>query len=297
VISGFGLGQIFALFAAVSWALAVVLLRRSGETLPAFELNLFKNVLGLALLIPTLVLALGIDLPEYSGKDLVIALFSGFLGIAVADTWYLRALNLVGASRTGIVASLFSPFVIMLSVVFLGESLGAWQLLGFGLVMCGVLLVSWRRSKTEVEPVHVRKGILFAGGAVFMMAVGVVMVKEILETRPFLWTLSIRMVGGVAGMLIYVTVRQRWGLIRARFRKPQPWHWIILGSFLGSYLSMMLWLAGYKYIPASEASILNETASAWIVLFAWLMLKESVGLRRLIGLLLTFSGAIVMLLV
>jgi len=60
---------------------------------------------------------------------------------------------------------------------------------------------------------------------------------------------------------------------------------------------MMLWLAGYKYIPASEASILNETASAWIVLFAWLMLKESVGLRRLIGLLLTFSGAIVMLLV
>ena len=295
MISGFGFGQAMALSAAVSWALAVMLLRRSGESLPAFELNLFKNLLGLALLIPTLIFTLGLDIPDYSAKDLVIALVSGFLGIAVADTWYLRALNLVGASRTGIVASLFSPFVILLSVIFLGESLGGWQLLGFGLVMSGVVLVSWRQSRTEVDSAQVRKGVLFAAGAVFLMAVGVVMVKEILETRPFLWTLSIRMLGGVAGMMIYVSVRRHWAMVRSQFARPQPWRWIVMGSFLSSYLSMMMWLAGYKYIPASEASILNETASAWIVLFAWLMLGESIGARKLVGLLLTFTGAIVML--
>ena len=297
MMSSFGLGQFLALSAAVTWAIAVILLRRSGETLPAFELNLFKNVLGLLLLLPTLAIIQGLSIPAYSVPDLLIALISGFLGIAVADTWYLRALNLIGASRTGIVASLFSPFVILLSVLFLGEALGDWQLLGFGLVMSGVLLVSWRHGRTEVDTAQVRKGVLLAGGAVFMMAVGVVMVKEILETRPFLWTVLIRMVGGVGGMLLYVTARRNWSLVRSRLRMPQPWHWIVLGSFLGSYLSMMLWLAGYKYIPASQASILNETASAWIVLFAWLILRESIGFRRLLGLFLTFSGAIVMLLI
>jgi drug/metabolite transporter (DMT)-like permease len=50
-------------------------------------------------------------------------------------------------------------------------------------------------------------------------------------------------------------------------------------------------------IPASQASILNETANAWIVLFAWLMLGETIDVRKLAGLLLTFAGVATMLLV
>ncbi len=84
--------------------------RQQGRLLPAFELNLFKNALGFLLLIPTLVLVEGLSLPDYSLPDLGVTLLSGCLGIAVADTWYLRALNLMGASRSSIVASLLSPF-------------------------------------------------------------------------------------------------------------------------------------------------------------------------------------------
>jgi drug/metabolite transporter (DMT)-like permease len=60
---------------------------------------------------------------------------------------------------------------------------------------------------------------------------------------------------------------------------------------------MMMWLAGYKLITASEASVLNETANAWIVLLAWLVLGESIGYRKVAGLLLTSVGVIIMLLV
>ena len=136
-MSPFGLGQLAALSSAIVWAVAVILLRRSGESLPAFELNLFKNCLGFLLIIPTLIWVHGLEPPGYTTAEIGTALLSGFLGIAVADTWYLRALNLIGASRTGIVASLFSPFVILLSVTFLGEALRGWQLPGFGLVMTG----------------------------------------------------------------------------------------------------------------------------------------------------------------
>ena len=295
-MSYFGLGQLAALSSAVTWALAVILLRRSGESLPAFELNLFKNALGLLLIIPTLYWVLGLKLPEYTYVETGIVLLSGFLGIAVADTWYLRALNLIGASRTGIVASLFSPFVILLSVVFLDEALRGWQLPGFALVMTGVLLVSWKRNRMDVETENIRKGAFIAAGAVFMMAVGVVMVKEILETRPFLWTVGIRLVGGVAGMLLYMAVRRSWASVCAHFNRPQPWFRIVTGSVLSIYVSMLLWLAGYKLIPASEASILNETASAWIVLFAWLILREPIGARKVYGLLLTFTGVVFVLL-
>jgi drug/metabolite transporter (DMT)-like permease len=294
---GVAWGQVLALSCAVCWALAVILLHRSGESLPAFELNLFKHVLSLLLLVPTLAWTLGFALPEYPLNEVFIALFSGFLGIGVADTWYLRALNMMGASRTGIVASVFSPFVILLSVVFLGESLSGMQLLGFVLVMAGVLLVTWHRSRHAANAGTIRKAALLAIGGVFMMAVGIVMVKGILETRPFLWTIAIRLVGGIAGMVLYLALRRRWAEVWHQFRRPQPWLWIVSGSFMGGYLSMMLWLAGYMLLPASEASILNETSNAWIVLLAWLMLGETIDLRKLAGLLLTLAGVVTMLLV
>jgi drug/metabolite transporter (DMT)-like permease len=50
-------------------------------------------------------------------------------------------------------------------------------------------------------------------------------------------------------------------------------------------------------IPSSQAPILNETANAWMVLFTWLMLGETIDVRKLAGLLLTFAGEAAMLLV
>jgi drug/metabolite transporter (DMT)-like permease len=248
-------------------------------------------------LVPTLVLVEGLHWPEYPLQEIGVALLSGYLGIAVADTWYLRALHLMGASRTGIVASLLSPFVILLSVLFLGETLGPWQLLGFFLVMAGILLVTWQSKRRSVDSENVRKGVLYGASAMFLMAVGIVLVKEILETRSFLWTTEIRLAGGITGMLIYVVLRRRVGEVWRRFAQPLPWLSIGAASFLAAYVSMMMWLAGYKLIPASEASILNETANAWIVFLAWLMLGESIDRRKVFGLLLTSAGVAVMLLV
>jgi drug/metabolite transporter (DMT)-like permease len=277
--------------------LAVILLRRSGETLPAFELNLFKNCFGIVLFIPTILLVNGLALPYYTVSELLLVFLSGVLGIALADTWYLKSLNVMGASRTGIVSSLFSPFVILLSAIFLGERMQPWQWLGFVLVMSGVLLVTWRRHRSEVDTEDVKKGVMYATGAVFMMAAGIVMVKEILETRSFLWTVELRLVGGATGMFLFVLVRHRWVSVKENFKLPQPWGMIMLASFLGSYFALILWLAGYKLIDASVASVLNETNVAFIVLLAWLMLGESINRRRLAGLGLTIAGVTIMVLV
>lgn len=291
-----GWGEFFALSSALCWALAVILLRRSGESLPAFELNLFKNCFGLVLMVPTILLFFGLGVPAYTPSELLIVFASGLIGIALADTWYLQALNLMGASRTGIVASLFAPFVIVLSTVFLGERMGAWQWAGFFLVVSGVLLVTWRVNRSVVESDDLRKGALLGIAAMLMMAIGIVMVKEILETRPLLWTLELRLAGGVAGMLVFMLARGRWHSTMQSFRQPQPWGTIILASFLAAYLSLILWLAGYKLIDASVAAVLNETNGAFIILLAWLMLGEQISRRKLAGISLTLGGVLIMVL-
>lgn len=284
------MGEFYSVACAACWALAVILFRRSGETLPAFELNLFKNVLASVLMVPTILLVDGIGWPIFSGLEWLIMALSGLVGIAVADTWYLRALNLMGAARTGVVASLYSPFVILMSIYFLGEVLLWWQYFGFVLVLAGILLVTWRQNRRDVSLRAIRLGVAFGAASVLMMAVGIVMVKPILETRSFMWTMGVRLAAGAAGMLLFVHLTRGWQRSLVHFRSPQPWTIIILASLLGSYLSMMLWLAGYKLTEASIASVLNETAAAFIVLFAWLFLKEEMNWRRVAGIGLTFSG-------
>ncbi|MEN1728763.1 MAG: DMT family transporter [Pseudomonadota bacterium] len=291
------MGEFFSIACAATWALAVILFRRSGETLPAFELNLFKNLLAVIVMVPTVLLFHGFALPGYSATELGIVLVSGVIGIAIADTWYLRALNVMGASRTGVVAMLFSPFVIVLSGLFLDESLRAVQYLGFILVLGGILLVTWRRNRQDISMGALKEGVLFGTGAVALMAVGIVMVKPILEEHEFLWTVALRLAAGALGMLIVVAVGRSWGRVMQSYRSPQPWGTVVAGSLLGSYISMILWLAGYKLTDASVAAVLNETAGAFIVLFAWLILKEEMNAKRLAGVSLAFAGVAVVVMV
>ncbi len=284
------MGEFFSVACAVCWALAVVLFRRSGESLPAFELNLFKNVLAAGLMVPTILLFDGPSLPGYSGPEWLIVIVSGVIGIAIADTWYLRALNLMGASRTGVVGMLFSPFVIVLSMLFLGEQLRPIQYAGFVVVLAGVLLVTWRRHRQEVSVRALRQGAAFGAGSVLLMAIGIVMVKPILETHEFLWTVGVRLVAGALGMLLFVSLARGWSRMLLHYRSPQPWPTILCASLLGSYISMIFWLAGYKLTQASIASVLNETAAVFIVIFAWLMLGEPLNGRRVSGVVLAFAG-------
>ncbi len=258
--------------------------------MPAFELNLFKNVLAAGLMVPTILVFHGPSLPDYSGQEWLIVVLSGLLGIAVADTWYLRALNLMGASRTGVIGMLFSPFVIVLSMLFLGEQLRPIQFAGFALVLVGVVLVTWHRNRREISPRALRAGLLLAAGSVLLMAIGIVMVKPILESHAFLWTVAVRLMAGALGMLLFVSLARGWSRMMLHYRSPQPWPTIIQASLLGSYVSMLLWLGGYKLTQASIASVLNETAAIFIVIFAWLMLGEPLSRRKVSGLVLAFAG-------
>ncbi|MDJ0656966.1 MAG: DMT family transporter [Xanthomonadales bacterium] len=289
-----GIGEGFALASALVWAMAVILLKRSGDTMGPFALNLFKHSLAVLLLIPTIWFCAG-PFPRMETTELWLTMISGFLGIALADYCYLTALNLIGAGRTGIVSSLYSPCMIVLSYLFLDERLSLVQMGGFAAVMGGVLLVS-RGSDTGMPPGQLRRGVALAALAVVLMALGIVMVKRILETHDFLWVVEIRLVAGTAGLLLMMILSGRTRRVLAQYREPHHWGQVITASVFSAYFATMLWLAGYKYAMASVASVLNETAGIFILIMATLFLREVMTLRKAGGVALTFFGVVLMVL-
>jgi len=290
-----GIGEACSIASALAWAGGVIIYKRLGETLAPLQLNLLKNLIVLAFLLPTLALWPGLEWPALPLSAFTLALISGVVGIGIADTLYFRALNALGAARVGIIGNLFSPFVIALSFVLLGERLNAMQGVGFVLVSAGVLLVSGQHAGRPVPAEQLRRGMLYGIAAIALMAVAIVMVKRVLETQPFLWIVALRLAGGTLA-LGAASAWQRKHVLVQRGAGTTRWALLIAAALLGQYVSMMLWLAGYKYTSASVAAILNESASIFIVLLAWAFLHEGMNLRKLAGVTCTLSGVACMLL-
>ena len=137
-----GLGELLSISSAACWAAGVILYRQLGEMLPPLTLNFFKNILVLSLLLPVVAWLYAAHPPQMGAAQIALSLFSGFLGLAVADTLYFSALNAVGAGRMGVIGNLYSPCVLTFSFAFLGERLNLVQGAGFVLVSAGVLLVA-----------------------------------------------------------------------------------------------------------------------------------------------------------
>jgi drug/metabolite transporter (DMT)-like permease len=295
-----GIGEACSIGAALSWAAGVVIYKRLGESLAPGALNLIKNVLVLGMILPTVPLVHGFAMPALTASAVVLAFFSGVLGIGIADTLYFKALNALGAGRMGVVGNFYSPFVIVLSFAFLGERLSLLQMAGFALVSGGVLIVSSHDPHRRLSTAELRRGALLGVAAVLLMATAIVMVKRVLEGAPLFWIVLLRLVGGIAGMLALFAWRRE----PLPFPGRQPpgrtapklrWRLLLLAAFLGQYVSMALWMAGYKYTEASVAAVLNETASVFIVLLAAVFLHEGLDARRLAGVACTLSGVACML--
>jgi drug/metabolite transporter (DMT)-like permease len=286
------MGEYFALATAVVWAIAVILFKKSGENVHPIALNLFKNFLAIALFVPTIYifgesLFINATISDYS-----LILLSGIMGISLADTFYFIALNSVGAGIIAIIACLYSPFIIVLSMIFLGEKLAASQLLGAVLIISAVVIATYTKEKSGHSKSNLIKGVTLGALGTLMNAVAVVMIKPILNTSPLVWVSTYRILGGIIGLLIiFIFIKNRSNIL-STLKIRKSWGFTITGSFMGAYLSMFLWLAGMKFTLTSIAAALNQTSTIFIYLLAILFLNEKLSFRKILGVALALIGVL-----
>lgn len=289
-----GIGELYALLCAITWAVAIVLFRHAGTTMSADSLNLVKNTFTLILLIPTAFYIDGFTLPKLSLYEWSIIIVTGYFGIAIADSWYLQTLRLLGASRTAVVASLYSPFVVILSILVLGEVILYWKWFGLILVIFGICVVTYQRLNNTVDQQRLYHGIAYGTASVFLTALGVVLMKPILAHDQFFWIVTLRLVAGTVGLIAVMQLQGKLSTAVSVLRnQSHPWKTILIASFFGTYLGLTLWMAGFKYTQASTASVINETSNLFIVLLAWIFLKEHLNSRKVFGIVIAFTGVII----
>lgn len=294
------LGQTFALLAALTWATALVLFKRSGERIPPIALNLFKNFVGLSLLILTLVImfATGNEsldtLRDLTIGDACLLMLSGILGIALADTLFFFALNLVNVGLISIVDCLYSPFVILFSWLMLQETLTPFHYVGAALIVSGVFLSSRHTVPANRTRGQLILGMFLAAVAIGLMAFGIVFAKPILEEVGLVWATTLRIVAGTVLLGLFALLGRDWKQHWVVFRPSASWRHALPASVLGTYLAMVFWVAGFKYTYASVAGVLNQTSVVFACVLAAIFLKEHFGRRQIIAIALAMGGVVVL---
>ncbi len=141
-------GDIWILSAMFFWGIYSLLLRNSPKNISGFSLLLFTSASAVTLLAPGVVVEYMFGHRVTFGLPVFVAV--GYIGIfatVIAFYCYNTAVARIGPSQTGIVIYLLPVFGTVAAIVFLGEILKPYHLIGFAIILSGIFLATWRVRK------------------------------------------------------------------------------------------------------------------------------------------------------
>lgn len=284
-------GIVFSTLAGFFWAVAIIIYKKSGDKFSPISLNLYKCILALICIVPVM-LVMGVDFfPNNSINDYLLISISGIFGIAVADSLFFAALRRVGASYMAVIDCLYLPSVLLISFLYLDERMGINGIFGGILVFSGIFLGSYSKSNIKISKKDLVYGTVLGALAIFLIAISIVMIKELLANSNEVWVTFLRNGAGIVTLIIltlFSSQREKiWeDLIPSKDQKN-----IIIAGFC-NFLALLFWIAGMKYAMVSIAAILNQLSIVFIYILAVIFLKERATKLKTFSVVLAISGAI-----
>ena len=141
-------GVLLALVAAASWAAYIVLSKRAGQSLPGVQGTALASLLAAVITSPLLVMALAGLAPEELAHVLLIGLAIGILSSALPYSIDLLVLRRLPQQLFSVLQSVQPAAAALAGFVLLGQALGAWQLVGLGLISLGNVIAVSRPNRT-----------------------------------------------------------------------------------------------------------------------------------------------------
>jgi drug/metabolite transporter (DMT)-like permease len=188
--------------------------------------------------------------------------------------------------------------VILLAYFMLGEQLRVIHFLGGGLIVGSIIYLSANPEKKTVE--NLTQGLVLGLIAYTLMALGIVIIKPILtrcadSVYTQLWIILYRLIPGTLLSYVTMSVMLSKTEIKNQLSDRKIWPVIFLGSFLGTYVGLTMWIVGMAKTSASIASILNQTSTIFIAFFGWLILKERFSGKMMVCFLIALLGAFIII--
>lgn len=285
------MGDLYAVITAVCWSSAVILFDISTKNFTAIQLNVLKNFIGVFGFILTIVL-FSIPSPNFSQQDIFTLALSGFLGILIADGLFLESLKRLGSGISAVVSTIYTPAVFIIAFILFNENINQQSYIGGVFVLGGITISVFQPPKT-IKKRDLYIGILFGIMANILTAYSVLIIKPIMKNNSVIYVALYRFSIGLFFGIIINLVKSGTKAVIQKFKQGLTNQYVVFGAILGTYLSVIFWLAGYKYTLAGRAAIYNQLSTVFIIILARVFLKEPMTSKKIIGVSLAIFGAMI----
>lgn len=267
-----------ALCATVLWGFGQTFIKRglSGGTTP-FISNLFIVISQLAVGIPFALLG-GIQWSDFP------AIFVFGLLASLPNFVFPYILQKANVSLSGTVLATYPIYTVILSIIFLKESLDPIQVLGVLGIICGTFLI----AAPENGKFHLARWVIWALLGSIVIGFGDFIGKLAL-TRHSLYSFIIALALSGIISLLFTRLFDKESIKIAISKRD--FLFSVIGNFLMPTGLLFLYIA-FSRGPASLVSPIASTYPAITVILAFLYLKEKVGRVNLFGILSCITGVI-----
>ena len=285
------LGDFYAILTALCWSCGVIFFEIAGRVLNSLQISLLKNIVGVLGFISFIILQ-GDPFPDFIGQEYFILIISGIIGVAIGDIFFLASLRRIGSSLSAIVSTGYTISIFILAFLMFGEVISFISYLGGVLVILGVVIGTIDRD-LERTPKEILYGVSFGLLANLCTAFSVLLLRPIMDVHPVvpiaLVRFSIGMIISAFGIL-YLNGKLA---LRETILKGFSNYNLLAGAFFGTFLSVIFWLAGFKYTLAGRAAIYNQLSTIFIILLASVFLNQQMTKRKWVAVSLALMGSFV----
>jgi len=135
------IGVVFALTAAISWAIGAIILQLALVGVEPADGNLVRVAAGSATLLPLFAIARARGMPMPTKKAAKRTLLAGFFGMGIGSLLYVTAVKYTGAALSSVLAATAPLFALPASFAILKESITRAIIAGTIATVVGVWLV------------------------------------------------------------------------------------------------------------------------------------------------------------
>lgn len=292
------LGNGMALATAVLWTFNAMLFTSAGKRLGAVALNAIRITLALMFFIVTHLIFFGTVVPSGTQEQITIMLISGMLGLAVGDFFYFSSLLMLGPRRASLIMAAWPIFAALLAYFFLGETLSWLVIVGMVLTTAGVtwVIIEKKPKQDELKSNNVpdlkkdRKalllGVVFAIAGAFCQAIGYVYGKRGMTMDGGISPLTatfLRMIGAFLLVWIIVLVAGYAPNVKRAIKDNKGLGFALGGTVTGPFLGVWASMGAALYTKIGIASTLMSLTPVFIIPLVWIIYKEKVSPRSIIG--------------
>ncbi|MHA1965814.1 MAG: DMT family transporter [Candidatus Thorarchaeota archaeon] len=291
------IGSAIGLIAAFLWAISTNVYKSQSDEATPLAISTLKTWMSLVVMAVLVILPFRTTPFFIPFSSIIFLSTSMTIGPVIGDIAYLTAQERIGVSYAFPIAATFPISTYVIAIFTVNEPIILTRFFGIILAVAGVILISREQAASQniEEPSNFnRVGFSLALLSALCWSVGSILLQIGVADVDPIDANFVRMIFG-AGIIAPLFL----GSVRRGMPKPtrRATKIVLIAAFFGMAWGSLLYTYAVKLIGASIASVLGSISPLFALPISIFFLKEKFSYKSILGVLLTVSGVILVVLI